>query len=162
MCGRPARTARGGTGRKALFRAFLFGHRRVSQGKGRAAGLRHALNIRLFARAVWLTILAIAVRLAAYRLLLNLRIGLRLLSLLRLDRCQDAEIVFRVLEIAFGHDPVALRIRIARELEIFLIDMRSGTADFDLGAVRIVCAVRVQIPAVAVATAAVTAAVAAV
>jgi hypothetical protein len=68
-----------------------------------------------------------------------------------------------VLQIALRHDAVALRVRIARELEVLLIDVRSGAADLDLWAIGIVGAVRVQIAAVVVtaATAATAAVVAA-
>ena len=137
--------------KKPLFRAFFLSGRCVGQRKRRSARLRCTLDVRLVARAIWGAILAIPIGLSA-ALLLGLRVVLRLLSLLRLDRGHDAEVVLGVLKVALGHNPIALRVRIARELEVLLVDMRRGAADFDLGAIGIVCAVRVQIPAVAAAT----------
>jgi hypothetical protein len=81
---------------------------------------------------VWL--LAVAV-LSALALTLGLRIVLGILLLLGLHRAQNAEIVLSMLEIVFGHYPVALGIGVPGELKILLVNMRCGTADFDLGTV---------------------------
>ena len=143
--------------KKPLFRAFFLSGRCVGQRKRRSALLRCTLDVRLVARAIWGAILAIPIGLSA-ALLLGLRVVLRLLSLLRLDRGHDAEVVLGVLKVALGHNPVALRVRIAGKLKVLLIDMGSGATDFDLGAVGIVSAVRVQIPAVVVAATATAAA----
>ena len=69
---------------------------------------------------------------------------------------QDAIIMLGVLEIVLRHHPVAHGARIARKLQIFLIDVRRGAADLHVGpgriespvmifAVAAVCRVRVNV-----------------
>ena len=43
-----------------------------------------------------------------------------------------------MLQIAFGRDRIAGRLRIARQLQIFLGDMMRGAADLDVGSIRLV------------------------
>ena len=66
--------------------------------------------------------------------LLLLRL-LLLILLLCLSLCRhDAVVVLGMLQIVLGHHPVAGRIGIARQLEIFLVYVGGRTANFDLGA----------------------------
>lgn len=67
-----------------------------------------------------LTVLTLATGLTALRLAL-------LGSLVH--GIQDAEIMFRVLEVAFRHDPVAAAGRVAAELQIFLEQLLGRPAD---------------------------------
>jgi hypothetical protein len=53
----------------------------------------------------------------------------------RLRRCDQAEIMLRVLEITLRHHRIARGMRVARELEIFFRDVMRGAADFDVRAV---------------------------
>lgn len=69
-------------------------------------------------------------------MLLVLRLGLRLGG-------HDAVIVLGVLQIAFRHDAVAIGVGVARELQIFLVDVRGRAADLHLGAGRVEGAVRI-------------------
>ena len=75
-------------------------------------------------------------------LLLSLLL-LVLLLLLRLRR-HDAVVVLGMLEIVFRHHAVAGGVGIARELEIFLIHIRRGAADFHFRSGRIKRAVGVM------------------
>jgi len=52
-----------------------------------------------------------------------------------LGRCDQAEIMLGMLEIALGHHRVAGRLGIARELQIFLSDVMGCTANFHVRAV---------------------------
>lgn len=145
--------ARGG-----LFRDVLFAFGRIAaigQGEGRPRGLQGARDIGLLAGTVRLAILlAIAVAIWLLRLL-HLRVVLGVLLLLRLNGGKNPEVVLGVLEIVFRHDPIALRIGVARKLQIFLIDMGRRAANLDLRAVEIVCAIQiVAVSATTTATAA--------
>jgi hypothetical protein len=81
-------------------------------------------------RLIALAIVVIVVRgIAARVAALLLVIGLRLAKLL-LRGSDQAEIMLGVLIIIFGGDRVAGTLRIARELKIFLRDMRRGAANF--------------------------------
>ena len=102
------------------FRVFAFFLVRAAfrQGKGRAAAL---LQLGLLTRRL---IAGLAVR--VLRRLLCLILGL-----LGLLRRHDAEVMLRMLKIILGHHPVAARIGVAGELEIFLINMAGRTADLD-------------------------------
>lgn len=57
--------------------------------------------------------------------------------LLSLSGTHDAEIMLGVLKVIFGQHAVAGGVGIARELEIFLVHMRSRATDFDLRSGRI-------------------------
>jgi hypothetical protein len=61
-----------------------------------------------------------------------------LLTKLFLRRGDQAEVVLGVLIIILGGHRVARPLRVTRELDVFFRDMRSGTADFDVGTVRFV------------------------
>ena len=61
-----------------------------------------------------------------------------LLPELFLRRGDQAEIMFGVLEVVLGRDRIAGALRIARQLHVFLGDMRGGAANFHVGAVRLV------------------------
>ena len=61
-----------------------------------------------------------------------------LLTKLFLRRGDQAEVVLGVLIIILGGHRVARPLRVTRELDVFFRDMRSGTADFDVGTVRLV------------------------
>ena len=76
------------------------------------------------------------------------------LLLLCLNGGKNSEVVLGVLEIVFRHDSIALRIGVARKLQILLVDMSCRAANLDLGAVGVVRAIQV----VAVSTTATTAA----
>jgi len=124
-----------------LFALFLVLVAAVGQREGRRAlvGLL-LLRIRLVA-----ALPAVLVRLLLRRLLLLiLLLGLRL-------RRHDAVIVLGVLEIILRHDAVAGRVGVARELQIFLIDVRCRAADFHLRAGRVERAVRIVSAATAAA-----------
>jgi len=133
-----------GTRRLGSFRflAFRFVHA-FCQGERRRAAATLWL-------AAWLGLLAI--RRPLCRLL-----GL-ILSLLRGSGRHDAIVVFRVLEIIFGHDAIAAGIGIAGKLEILLVNMAGRAADFDFRAGGIVGAVGIE-PAAAITTTTTTAAV---
>lgn len=69
----------------------------------------------------------------------------RLLRLMRVLLCKlllgsgdETEIVLCVLQVTFRGDGIAGRLRIARELYVFLGDVMRGTADFHIGAIRFV------------------------
>ena len=122
----------------------------ICQREGRSCRLRRSLNIGLFSGPARLAVLTIAIAvLLRLLLLLQLRIGLRILLLLRLDLRENAIVVLGVLEVAFRHHAVTLRVGIARELQIFLIDVRSRAANFDLGTIGIIGAVRIEVSAAA-------------
>jgi len=110
---------------------LIFGQR-----EGGAAGRRtRLLDEGLLARAVRLTVLAAIVLriLRILRVLWGLRILLLVLLLLRLGHRHDAEIVLGMLQVIFGHDPVAGGIGVTCQLQVLLVHMRGRTADFDLG-----------------------------
>ena len=157
MCGRLQPTARGSPAKKPLFRAFFLSGRCVGQRKRRSARLRCTLDVRLVARAIWGAILAIPIGLSA-ALLLSLRVVLRLLSLLRLDRGHDAEVVLGVLKVALGHDPVALCVRIAGKLKVLLVDIGRRAANFHLRSGGVERPVRIEIIAATAAAIVMTAA----
>jgi hypothetical protein len=69
------------------------------------------------------------------RLLLLVRILLRELDLRRHDH---SEIMFGVLQISFGRDRIAGRLRVARKLCVFFGDVMRGAADFYVGTVRFI------------------------
>lgn len=69
----------------------------------------------------------------------------------------DAVIMLRMLKIILGHHPVAAGIGVASQLQIFLIDMAGGAADFDFRARGIERAVGVETAAAIVMAAAATA-----
>ena len=68
-----------------------------------------------------------------------------LLLLLDLCRGQDTVIVLGMLKIVFGGHAVALGIRVPGELEILLVNMRGGTANFHLWTARVEGPVRVVV-----------------
>ena len=59
------------------------------------------------------------------------------LSLLlgKLSRCDQAEVMLRVLKVTFSHDRIAGRMGIARKLQVFLCNMVGGAANLDVGPV---------------------------
>ena len=61
--------------------------------------------------------------------------------------------MLRMLKIILGHHPVAGGIGVAGQLEIFLVDMAGGAADFDLRAGGIEGAVGIESAAAAAAAA---------
>ena len=73
------------------------------------------------------------------------------LSLLRLLGDHDAEIMLRMLKIILGHHPVAARIGVAGQLQIFLVHMAGGAANLDLRSRGIEGAVGVEAAAMAAA-----------
>jgi len=74
-----------------------------------------------------------------------------ILGLLRLLGHHDAEIMLRMLKIILGHHPVAARIGVAGQLQIFLVNMAGGTANLDLRSRGIEGAVGVEATAMAAA-----------
>src|SRR6185295_7046551 len=74
----------------------------------------------------------------------------------RLRRHDHAVIMLRMLKIILSHDAIALRIGVARQLEIFLVDVMRVAADLDVGTVRIDRAVDVEVLGLATAAAATT------
>ncbi len=54
---------------------------------------------------------------------------------MRLGRCNDTEVVFRVLKIVFRHDPVTGRLRIPGELLVLFCNMQSSSTDLHIGAI---------------------------
>src|SRR5438045_2826818 len=107
--------------------AFLFGMiaAAVGEREGRCA-------------AVLRGIAAIAGRLIAVH-------RMRLIRLLRLVDRHDPPIMFGMLQVVFCGDAIAGGIRIARELQVFLVHMRSRTADLDLRARRIERAIGIDV-----------------
>jgi len=95
------------------------------------------LIVRLFAALPAWSAVLVGVLLLLLGLLL-----LILLLLLRLGR-HDAVVMLRMLKIVFRHHAVTRGIGVARELQIFFVDVRRRTADFDLRSGRIECAVGV-------------------
>jgi hypothetical protein len=111
------------------------------------------LLLRLSRRVAWfilaherLTILFVSVegvitrlRLAAGRAALLMRLLLIvirvLLTKLLLRRGDQTEIMFSVLIVIFRSYRITRSLRVARELDVFFCDMRSGAADFDVGTV---------------------------
>jgi hypothetical protein len=75
--------------------------------------------------------------------LLLLSLLLLILLLLLCLRSHDAVVVLGMLEIILRHHPIAGGIGVARELEIFLIDVGRRTADFHFWTRRIECPVRI-------------------
>jgi hypothetical protein len=67
----------------------------------------------------------------------SLEVRILLAELLLRDRDQ-AEIVLGMLEVIFSRNRIAGRLRIARELKIFVCDMVGRATDFDVGTVRFV------------------------
>ena len=109
------------------------------EGKGRAAA---RLRLALLRRAAGLLLLIARLAIGILRRLLR-----RILSLLGSRRGHNAVIMLRMLKIILGHHPVAGRIGIARQLEIFLVDMCRRAADFDFRSGRIKGAVGIVSPA---------------
>jgi len=72
------------------------------------------------------------------------------LAELLLRRGDNAEIVFGVLEVILGGDRIARTLCVARELQIFLGDVRSSATDLDLGAVGFVNPGQWILPAAAI------------
>ena len=62
------------------------------------------------------------------------------LLLRELSRGDNAKIMLGVLEIALSHDRVSRRLRISCELQILLGDMMSGSTNFYIGSIRLICA----------------------
>ena len=102
--------------------------------------------------------------LLAFATLAGLAVGIqgRLLGLvldqLGLLRRHDAVIMLRMLKIILGHDAVAAGIGVTGQLQIFLIDVAGGAADFHFGTGGVIGAVGVEAAAVIIAAAAATAA----
>ena len=121
-----------------FFTLLVFpGHAGFVQRERRCAGtLLLRLTIGLFRAAISDTRL---LRPVAIRLLLLLLVLLHL----RLLRGQDAKIMFGVLQIVLGHDAIARGVRVARQLQILLVDMRRRPADLHFRSVRIERTVRV-------------------
>lgn len=132
----PQRFLFGGAGLFAFF--VVLGHSGFVQREGRTACA--LLRIGRIAPSVARALLPIA---ATCLLMLVLLLLLLKLLRLRLLRRQDAEIVLGVLQIILCHHPVAGRVRVARELEIFLVHMRSRAANLHLGPVRVERPVRI-------------------
>ena len=93
-----------------------------------------------------LRLLAIGLLCAAVshsRRLLTIAVGLLLLLLLlillhlRLLRRHDAKIVLGVLQVILRHYAVAGRVRVARELQVLLVDVCRRSTNLHLGAVRV-------------------------
>jgi hypothetical protein len=84
--------------------------------------------------SLWLA----AARCAALLMRLLLVVVRVLLTKLFLRRSDQAEVVLGVLIIILGGHRVARSLRVTRELDVFLRDVRSGAADFDVGTVRFV------------------------
>jgi len=107
--------------------------------------------------------LIIALRVAleiALRITLSLRILGRLLGLvlglLGRRRRHDAVVMLRMLKIILGHDAVAAGIGVARQLQVFLIDVAGRAANLDLRTGGIVGAVGIEAAAAIIAAAAAT------
>src|SRR5262249_35532791 len=107
----PARGGGGLFGGRFLFLALAA----VGEREGRSGRLRRALYVGLVAGAVGRTV--------AVGLLLGLRVLGRVLRLLGLGRAQDPEVVLGVLEVVLRHDAVALRVGVARQLQVLLVHM---------------------------------------
>ena len=60
------------------------------------------------------------------------------LLLRQLRRCDEAEVMLRMLKVTFSHNGIAGRMGVAGKLQIFLCDMMSGAANFNVGPVRFV------------------------
>ena len=74
--------------------------------------------------------------------------GLGLIALLlRLVERHDPPVMLGVLQIVLGCDAVAGRVGVARHLQIFLIDVRSGAANLDLRTRRIERAIWIDVVA---------------
>jgi hypothetical protein len=96
----------------------------------------------LLATAIGLTMLLLPVLVLALLLLALLLLALLLqVCLIRHD---EAVIVLGVLEVVLGHDAIAGRVRVARELEILLVDVVRVAADLHIRPVRINRAVNVE------------------
>jgi hypothetical protein len=80
-------------------------------------------------RLIALAVVVVVIRRIAARVALLLVIGLRLAQLF-LRGGDQAKIMFRMLIIIFGSDGIAGTLRVARELKIFLGDVRRGPANF--------------------------------
>lgn len=80
-------------------------------------------------RLIALAVIVVVIRRIATRVALLLIIGLRLAQLF-LRGGNQAKIMFRMLIIIFGGDGIAGTLRVARELKIFLGDVRGGPANF--------------------------------
>src|SRR5664279_555075 len=121
--------------------------------------LRVARQIRLCLRNGWLRrkarlvltrerlavviVIEVVVGRTLRRRLLALRVGLVvvvgvLLPELFLRRGDQTEIMFGVLVIILGRHRIAGALRVARELDIFLGNVRGGAANFHIGPVRLV------------------------
>ena len=89
--------------------------------------------------AVILGLFAIAfARLAVAAILLALALGRLLLLLLRgVHRAQDAKVMFRMLEVAFGRHTVATAGRITSQLEILLEQLLGCATKTDVGPARV-------------------------
>jgi hypothetical protein len=96
----------------------------------------------LLAAAIGLTMLLLPV--LVLTLLLLALLVLALLLQVGLIRHDEAVIVLGVLEVVLGHDAIAGRVRVARELEILLVDMVRVAADLHIRPVRINRAVNVE------------------
>lgn len=73
---------------------------------------------------------------AVFAIVPVLQPGLRLLAFAFLG-VKDAKIMFGMLKHVFGRHPVASRVGIARELQIFLVHLICITADADAGTVAV-------------------------
>jgi hypothetical protein len=99
---------------------------------------------------VALRVAVIALAAADCRLIAAVEIAVLLLRrIARLDLwtlhgAEDAEIVLCVLKIVFSLDAIAARRSVAREGEIFVVDLLGGAANADVGAVRIERPVRID------------------
>src|SRR5438105_1060968 len=112
-----------------------------------------AWQVRLLLRFAWpvarlvlaherLGIIVVAVKslfgilLAGCALLLRLLVVIRvLLTELFLGGGDQAKIMLGMLVVVFSGDGIAGSLRVARELDVFFRNMRSGAADFDVGTV---------------------------
>src|SRR5262245_7895529 len=106
--------------------------------------LRFARRVtRLVLATEWLRVLVVAVEtivgpllLSARRVLLGLLIVVGILLAELLLRSGDqTEIMFGMLVVVLGGHRIARSLRVARELNVFFRDVRSGAADFDIGTV---------------------------
>ena len=117
----------------ALFQFFVS----LGETEGRCAARRHRLVIGRLLTIAWPAAVTIPIGLLARSLSL-IESGLTLtLDLRAALRHQDAKIMFRMLEIVLRLHTVSGRSRVARELEIFLVNMSRRATDFHVRTCRV-------------------------
>jgi hypothetical protein len=80
---------------------------------------------------------AFGLRLVVAVLAVHVRLALLVLRQLRLRSHDQAVIMLRMLKVVFRLNAVAAGMRVARQLQVFFVDMRGGAADFHVRPVRI-------------------------